>query len=208
MSSGSDKIVSNILSEAQNEADEITRKAELEVKTLEEKGSKIADFEKSKILEDANKKSKMKYQQIISEAKMKSRRLVLETREEVIEESFNKATEELNKISHTSDEEYVNSLKEIIEEAAIEIGGGDLVIHTKEEDICKIRYKLDEVIADNVKSKTGNDTKLEFGNKIDTIGGAIVKTKNGEIEVNNTIEARMLRYKKDLRGQVAKILFD
>jgi len=207
VSSGSDKIVSNILSEAQKKADEIIQKAELEAKTLEEKGSKNADFEKTKILDDANKQSKMKYQQIISEAKMKSRRLLLETREEVIEESFNKATEELNKISHTSNQEYVDSLKKIIEEAALEIGGGDLIIHTKEEDVNKIE-KLIDSIANNVKSVTGNDTKFDFGQSIDTIGGAILKTKSGEIEVNNTIEARLLRYKKDLRSQVAKILFD
>lgn len=206
MSSGSDKIVSSILSEAQKKADEIIQKAELEVKALEEKKSKIADFEKEKILDDANKQSKMRYQQIISEAKMKSRRLELETREDVIEESFNKATEELKKIANTSDKQYVDSLKGIIEEAAIEINGGNLVIHTKENDIIKVKNLVDD-IATNVKSETGNDTKFEFGDAINTIGGAILKTKNGEIEVNNTIEARLLRYKKDLRSQVANVLF-
>jgi len=207
MSSGSDKIVSTILSEAQKKADEIIQNAELEVKTLEEKKSKVADFEKEKILDDANKQSKMRYQQIISEAKMKSRRLELETREEVIEESFNKATEELKKIASTSDKEYIDSLNGIIEEAAIEINGGDLIIHTKEEDITKVKNLVDN-IASKVSSETGNDTKFEFGDPINTIGGAILKTKNGEIEVNNTIEARLLRYKKDLRSQVAKVLFD
>ena len=207
MSSGSDKIVSTILSEAQKKADEIIQNAELEVKTLEEKKSKVADFEKEKILDDANKQSKMRYQQIISEAKMNSRRLELETREEVIEESFNKATEELKKIASTSDKEYIDSLNGIIEEAAIEINGGDLIIHTKEEDITKVKNLVDN-IASKVSSETGNDTKFEFGDPINTIGGAILKTKNGEIEVNNTIEARLLRYKKDLRSQVAKVLFD
>ena len=48
---------------------------------------------------------------------------------------------------------------------------------------------------------------LEIGNNINTIGGTIIKTKNGDIEVNNTIEARMLRFKKSLRSEVARILF-
>jgi len=206
MSSGSDKIVSTILSEAQKKADEIIQNAELEAKSLQETKSKRADLEKNKILEDANKQSKMRYQQIISEAKMKSRRLELETREEAIDESFNKAREELRKIAFTSDKEYVDSLERIIQEAAIEIGGGDVIIHTKEEDVAKIK-NLD-TIANEVKSVTGNDTRFEFGSAIDTIGGATLKTKNGEIEVNNTIESRLLRYKKDLRSQVAKVLFD
>ena len=62
-------------------------------------------------------------------------------------------------------------------------------------------------IAEDVKQKTGKNTTLEVGENIKTIGGAIVKTKNGEIEVNNTIEARMLRYKKELRSKVAAVLF-
>jgi V/A-type H+-transporting ATPase subunit E len=207
MSSGSDKIVSSILSEARSKADENIQNAELEAKSIEEDGSKNADFEKKKILDDANKKSEMKHQQIVSEAKMKSRRLELETKEEVIEESFNKATEKLKTISNTTDKEYLDSLKGIIEEAALEIGGGDLIIYTKEADISKAK-NLTPSIAANVKSETGKDTNFEFGDSIDTIGGAILKTKNGEIEVNNTIEARLLRYKKDLRGKVAEILFD
>ena len=207
MGSGSDKIVSNILSEAQKKADEIIQKAELEAQEIQEEKSKSAELEKNKILDDATKQSKMRYQQIISEAKMKSRRLELETREEAIEESFNKAHDKLKEIAHTSDKEYINSLEGNIKEAALEIGGGDLIIYTKEEDISKAK-NLVSSIETNVTSQTGKDTKFEFGESIDTIGGAILKTKNGNIEVNNTIEARLLRYKKDLRGKVAEILFN
>ncbi|KZX14943.1 V-type proton ATPase subunit E [Methanobrevibacter filiformis] len=207
MSSGEDKIVSNILSEAQVKADSIIQEAELKSKSITEDGSKKAELERNKILDDANKQSKMKYQQIISEAKMNSRRLELGTREEVIEESFKKASEELKNIASTTDAEYIDSLIKIIKEAAIEINGGDLIIHTKEEDIVKIKNNIDD-IANSVKSVTGNDTKLDFGESIQTVGGAILKTRNGEIEVNNTIESRLLRFKKSLRSEVANILFN
>ncbi|MDR1721602.1 MAG: V-type proton ATPase subunit E [Methanobrevibacter sp.] len=207
MSSGAEKIVSNILSEAQVKADEIIQKAEAEAKSHQEKEAKLGELERTKILDDANKQSKMRHQQIISEAKMKSRRLELEAREEVIEESFNKATEELKKIASTTDSQYVDSLVKIIKEAAIEIKGGELIILTKGEDVVKVQPLIDS-IANDVKAETGVDTSFEFGEAITTIGGAILKTKNGEIEVNNTIEARLSRYKKDLRSEVAKILFN
>ena len=42
---------------------------------------------------------------------------------------------------------------------------------------------------------------------IDTIGGAILKTSDGDIEVNNTIEARLERFKSILRSEVAEVLF-
>ncbi len=81
-----------------------------------------------------------------------------------------------------------------------------LILHLKQEDVAKIEDSISE-IENNVKGKTGKETNLEIGTNINTIGGAIVKTKNGDIEVNNTIEARLLRFKKSLRSDVARILF-
>jgi V/A-type H+/Na+-transporting ATPase subunit E len=206
MSAGTEKIVSSIMSDAQVKADSLLEEAENESNSVLEEGDKIALMEKEKILEDSKKQSTMRYQQIISEAKMNSRRMELDAREEVIEESFKKAEEKLVEIASSNSADYLESLKEIITEAALEIGGGNLNIHLKQEDVTKISENLSSLEMD-VKNKTGNETKFEIGENINTIGGAIVKTKNGDIEVNNTIEARLQRYKKSLRSEVAKILF-
>ncbi|MGB9200613.1 V-type proton ATPase subunit E, partial [Methanobacterium sp.] len=206
MSNGTEKIVSSILSDAKFKADSISEEAENESKSILEESEKVALMEKEKILEDGKKQSAMRYQQIISEAKMKSRRMELDSREEVIEESFKKAEEKLVKIASSESAEYKESIKNIIIEAALEIGGGDLILLLKQEDEAKIKDSISE-IENDVKAKTGKETNLEMGNNINTIGGTIVKTKNGDIEVNNTIEARMLRFKKSLRSEVARILF-
>jgi len=206
MSSGTEKIVSSIMSDAQFKADFMLEEAENESKSILEEGEKIALMEKEKILEDSKKQSAMRYQQIISETKMNSRRTELEAREEVIEKSFKTAEEKLVEIASSESAEYQESLKNIINEAALEIGGGDLIVLLKIEDVAKIEDSISS-IENDVKEKTGNETKLEMGDNINTIGGAIIKTKNGDIEVNNTIEARMLRFKKSLRTEVARILF-
>lgn len=206
MSNGADKIVSSIISEAQSKADVIIQEAEREATLIVEEGQKEAALEKEKILENAKKQSAMKYQQLISEAKMNSRRAELEAREELIESAFKRAEKELKKIAATDEGQYKESLKKIIEEASIEIGGGDLVLLLKEDDVAKIKGAI-KAIEKDIGEKTGTKTTLEIGENINTIGGAIVKTKNGEIEVNNTIEARMLRFKKVLRSEVAKVLF-
>jgi V/A-type H+-transporting ATPase subunit E len=206
MSNGTEKIVSSILSDAKFKADSISEEAENESKSILEEGEKVALMEKEKILEDGKKQSAMRYQQIISEAKMKSRRMELDSREEVIEESFKKAEEKLVEIASSESAEYKESIKNIITEAALEIDGGDLILLLKSEDEAKIKDSISE-IENDVKAKTGKETNLEMGNNINTIGGTIIKTKNGDIEVNNTIEARMLRFKKSLRSEVARILF-
>ncbi|WP_048191516.1 V-type proton ATPase subunit E [Methanobacterium sp. SMA-27] len=206
MSAGTGKIFSSIMSDAQFKADSVLEEAEKESTSILGEGEKISIIEKEKILEDGKKQSAMRYQQIISEAKMNSRRMELEAREEIIEKSFKKAEEKLAEIASSTSEEYKESLKNIITEAALEIGGGELIILLKQEDVAKIKDSISS-IENEVKEKTSNETKLEIGDNINTIGGSIVKTKNGDIEVNNTIEARMLRFKKSLRSEVARILF-
>ena len=226
MSSGADKIVSNIMSDAQAKADVNKSEAQVKVDAILADGEKRAEATKVKISEDAAKQAEMRYQQIISEAKMNARRAELGAKEEVIEEAFSKATEDLTNMANTNDSEYVDALVEMIKEAAVEIGGGDLIVLLKEEDIPKVQDKLESIvglikslikrekpsdlsaIATEVSNETDVDTTLEIGEPIDTIGGAILRTRNGEIQVNTTIESRMLRFKKSLRSEVAKTLFD
>lgn len=207
MSSGADKIVSNITSKAQKQVDEIIQSAQTEVDSILAQGEKTALVERNKIIEDGKKQADMRHQQIISEAKMNARRAELGAKEEVIEMAFSKAMENLKNKSSTNDKEYVDALVKMVKEAAIEIGGGDLLISVKESDKSKIQGSL-STIASEVSSKTNNQTNLEFAEPIDTIGGAILKTKNGEIEVNNTIESRQARFKKSLRSEVANVLFN
>ncbi|MGL6297887.1 MAG: V-type proton ATPase subunit E [Methanobacteriaceae archaeon] len=209
---GTDKIVSNIMSKAQSEAGVIIQEAEAKATSIKEAGNKKAEAEKQKILNNANKQAEMKYQQILSEAKMNSRRAELGAREELIEDAFEKAKEELKIIASTTDSNYTNSLVAIVKEAALEIGGGDLVLYVKSEDVNKIEGSIASIASD-IKAETGKDTNITISDNIDgesvnIIGGAIVKTKDGDIEVNNTIEARMLRFKKVLRAEVAKVLFN
>ena len=226
MSSGAENIVSTIMAEAQVKADGNKAEAQAQCDAIIADGEKRAEAEKAKILSDAAKQADLRYQQIISEAKMNGRRAELEAKEEVIEAAFNKATEELTNIANTDGEEYIEALIEMIKEAATEIGGGDLIVLLKAEDADKVKGKLDTIadkvkslimdrnkpvnlnsIASEVSSDSGIETTLEIGEPIETIGGAILKTRNGEIQVNNTIEARMLRFKKSLRSDVAKTLF-
>jgi V/A-type H+-transporting ATPase subunit E len=206
MNAGTEKIVSSIMSDAKVQADLILAEAENESNSILEEGESQAALEKEKILDNGNKQATMRYQQIISEAKMKSRRMELEAREVIIEEAFKKAEEKLQEIASSEASEYKTSLEKIIIEAGIEIGGGEILVLLKKDDMSKIQAAIPS-IEKSISDATGTATKLEMGENIRAIGGAVLKTKNGEIEVNNTIEARMQRFKKNLRSEVAGILF-
>ncbi len=206
MSVGADKIISNIQADAQLKADEILSKASKQCDEITEAGNVKAEEEKNNILASANKQADMKYQQIISEAKVNARRKELEAREELIEKAFRVASEKIEKQASENSANYVESLKTMIKDASLQVGGTQLEILVREDDVDNVKSMIDEV-SEYVTSETGNDVSFIIGEPIDIIGGAVVKTVDGEVEVKNTIEARMLRYRKYLRSEVAKTLF-
>ena len=204
MSSGTSKIVESIMSEAQGKADVIIQDANAEVSAIQAQAEKTAEAEKTKILENGKKQSDMRYQQIISEAKMNARRAELDAKEDVIDAAFNQAIGELKVKASSGDDEYKNSLSKMIKEAADELGGNDLILQLNEADTKKIKDDLSSQGSDSFELGGINFT---LGEPIDAIGGAVLKTANGDVEVNNTIEARLERFKSILRSEVAEILF-
>ena len=200
--SGTDKIVSSIMSEAQEKADVIIQEVNTEVSAIEAQADKTAEVEKAKILENGKKQSDMRYQQIISEAKMNARRAKLSAKEEIIEAAFEKAVSELEQKASSQSADYEDSLIKMIKEAADEIGGDDLIIQLNEADTNQFKG---EISSDNTFDVEG--IKFKLGEPINAIGGAILKTSNGDIEVNNTIDARLERFKSILRSEVANVLF-
>ena len=205
MSSGTDKIVSSIMSEAQEKADVIIQDANAEVSQITAKAEKTAEAEKLKIIDNGKKQSDMRYQQIISEAKMNARRAKLGAKEEVIDAAFNQATGELKAIAADGNDEYKDSLSKMIKEAADEIGRDDLIIHLNEADTNNFKQDLSSTGSTDSFELEG--IKFTLGEPIDAIGGAILKSSDGDIEVNNTIEARLERFKSILRSEVAEVLF-
>lgn len=204
MSSGTSKIVESIMSVAQEKADLIIQDANAEVSAIQANAEKTAETEKTKILENGKKQSDMRYQQIISEAKMNARRAELGAKEEVIDAAFNQAIGELKVKASSGDDEYTDSLSKMIKEAADEIGGDDLILQLNEADTQKFKDDLSSQGADSFEIE---GIKFTLGEPIDAIGGAVLKTANGDIEVNNTIEARLERFRSILRSEVAGILF-
>ena len=190
------------MSEAQEKADVIIQEVNAEVSAIEAQADKTAEVEKAKILENGKKQSDMRYQQIISEAQRNARRAKLSAKEEIIEAAFEKAVSELEQKASSQSADYEDSLIKMIKEAADEIGCDDLIIQLNEADTNQFKG---EISSDNTFDVEG--IKFKLGEPINAIGGAILKTSNGDIEVNNTIDARLERFKSILRSEVANVLF-
>ena len=102
---------------------------------------------------------------------------------------------ELEQKASSQSADYEDSLIKMIKEAADEIGGDDLIIQLNEADTNQFKG---EISPDNTFDVEG--IKFKLGEPINAIGGAILKTSNGDIEVNNTIDARLERFRSILRS--------
>ena len=183
MSSGTDKIVSSIMSEAQEKADAIIQDANAEVSAINADAEKTAEAEKNKILDNGKKQSDMRYQQIISEAKMNARRAELRAKEDVIEAAFEKATEDLRNIA-SGNYQYDDSLVESIKEAVDEVDDDDIILQLNEEDTNKLKSQVGSSGSFEI-----GEISFELGEPVDVLGGVIVRSRNSAHEVDRTFKS-------------------
>ncbi|MCS4541204.1 MAG: V-type ATP synthase subunit E family protein [Euryarchaeota archaeon] len=193
---GTKKQVEKIISEAMVRANEIKQRAEMAAKE-----------KKKQIVEKGQIQCKLEEQRIIAEAKIKARQLKLNAQEELLNEAFKRAEEQLKKIVEKP--EYKSHLQHLIEEAVSSIGSRDLEIVCGERERAVLKQNnfldaLSKAISSKMNAPVNLDISSETANKI---GGVIVRTKDRRIEVDNTFEARMQRLKDSLRTKVAHILF-
>ena len=179
----SEKEVERIIGEAKKKSEEIIKKSEKDGKKRYEEliiqGKKNAELEK---------------QRIIANARLQAKKLILETKESIIEKTFSLAEKKLRDM--VSSDEYENILRKLIEEAISSIPDKQLQILCDERD----RELLRKIIKEFPRVELSEEN-------ISTIGGIIVKSKDGRIQVDNTFETRIERMRNDLRVKVARILF-
>ncbi len=195
---GLDKIINQILDEANNSANEkleeakakakeITDAAEAEAKALEEEISKKSE------VEIANYRDRVE-----SSADLKRRTAVLEAKQEVIAQTMEKA---YKKFCSKSDEEYFSTLKEMLKKFALPQEGE---VYFSDKDLKKMPSGFEEEIGKIAKGK-GGSLKVSKENR-DVEGGGFVLAYGG-VEENCSFRALFDSKKDDLQDEIQKILF-
>ncbi len=194
-----DKITEKIAAGSKGEIDATKKEAKGKAKEITSEAEKKAKELKAGIMEAGKRDAEREKQRIVANAKLQARKSRLDAKEDVIKEAFKMAEDKLKKIS--SSEKYSSVLESLIKEAQAVVKGDVEIIARKDDS---------KVLTSAYISKLSEDTKskIELSSaNVDTIGGAIVKAKDGKTEVDNTIEMRMERMKGDIRPRVAKALF-
>lgn len=191
---------SEVLSEAKATADEIINRARQEAK---EKAAQVV----SKAEHEAKRNS----QRILAEARIKARREKIAAQEELVNRSFEQADKALKMIAEKAslgNISYKEVLIRLIKESVIASGADTLEIIVREKDRQMITPELIDRIAKEVHAETAIKPKLNLSDtSVVSAGGAVVRSHDGKIRVDNTFEARLDRFKEAIRTDVATALF-
>ena len=201
-------ITEMILQEARKSAEHIIQEAQQSVEdTLEkqkQRGINRANEVAQSIFKKAENEAELIKLRITVDAKMKANWAVLSKKEQWITAVLNGTKNKLRLL--TQSKEYIPLLEKLITDAGIILGGKELEVLLNERD-STLPLKLDK-LAREISEKTGFETKLRLSKeKTKVVGGAMVRTIDGKVVMDNTFDDILKRRARDLRSKIAKILF-
>jgi V/A-type H+-transporting ATPase subunit E len=194
------KIIKKIESDSKAEAEEILKEAEETASEILSEAEEKAKTIENEILQRGKREAEQEKQRIIANAKLRARKILLDTKEELIDSVFSKVREELSDLDKSK--EYPEILSNLIVEAATSIGGNEIILYCRKEDSKILTQEFLKKL-----SKKLNCKLTLASESINATGGVIARSVDGKIEVDNTLETRMERLKEDLRSTAARILF-
>ena len=173
---------SNILSSLNEALTESQQKLENSTKTLEQ--------EYDQIINDGKKEADKIEKQIMGSADLEARNKQLTTIEESIDKVFQKALDEIANADRSGD--YSNLIKSLLDESTKILGTTEIVVFTNTKDKEIVQSMLSQYPGSELSSET-----------IECLGGVKVKSKDGSMTFDNTVDARIERLKPLIRKDIA-----
>jgi len=202
------KITDQILIDAREDSKSIIvearKSAEMMLERQSELGRQKAAERVSSIVGKARNESDITRGMVFTDTRRKAGWMVLSEKERLITNVLDETKSRLAALAKT--EKFIPELERIILDAGIALGGGELQIILNERDSA-LPLKLN-AISKTVSEKTGNRTELKLSKeRTKASGGVIVKSADGKVVLDNTLEAMLKRRERELRLRIAKNLF-
>ncbi len=157
--------------------------------TLDNSLTKL-EQEYDKIISDGKKEADKIEKQIIGSSELEARNKQLTTVEESIDKVFTKALDEIANADRSDD--YSKLIKSLFDESTKILGTTEIVVSTNSKDKEIVQSLLSEYSGAELSSET-----------IDCLGGIKIKSKDGTMAFDNTIDAKVERLKPLIRKEVA-----
>jgi V/A-type H+/Na+-transporting ATPase subunit E len=169
---------------------------------LESSRSKL-EAERTRIVEAARKQAENLKRQIIGSARLASRNQELLTIENAVNKAFEEAKKKLQASSGT--DSYKDLLKQMVEESISAIGGSNntVIIESNKNDAEIVRKAVSEL---RDTGKIQQQAAEVSDQRIDVLGGIRIKSSDGTMTYDNTLDSRIERLKPLIRKNIAQML--
>ena len=148
------------------------------------------ESEYDKIISDGKKEADKIEKQIIGSSDLEARNKQLTVLEEAVDKVFSKALDQITNADRSGD--YSNLIKTLIEDSTQILGTSEVTVFTNTKDRDIVQSTLSQFPGTELSSES-----------IDCIGGIVVKSKDGAMTFDNTIDARIERLKPLIRKEIA-----
>jgi len=159
------------------------------ITTLENSVPKL-EQEFDKIISDGKKEADKIEKQIVGSADLEARNKQLMALEDAVTRVFEKSLDEIKNADRSGD--YANLIKSLLDDATKILGTTNVVVHTNSKD--------KDVVSSTLSQFPGAELSSEL---VDCLGGVIVKSKDGAMTFDNSIDARIDRLKPLIRKEIA-----
>ena len=157
--------------------------------TLDNSLTKL-EQEYDKIISDGNKEADKIEKQIIGSSDLEARNKQLTTVEESIDKVFTKALDEIANADRSGD--YSKLIKSLFDESTKILGTTEIIVFTNSKDKDIVQSLLSQYPGAELSSET-----------IDCLGGVKIKSKDGTMAFDNTIDAKVERLKPLIRKEIS-----
>lgn len=188
-------IVQEIRRVAQEEAQKILRRAEEEAQRVleeaKERASRLIEERRQRLLEEVRKKSELAPRKLELRHKM-----LLEKHTLVVSEVNSLIAEVISEI-RGDPQKYREYLVEALRAAVSSIASSSLVVHP-----CKGERELVERVVSEFKESLGGSPELAVGEEIGCSGGVVVRSSDGRVYFNATLDAKAVEVKERVLPRV------
>lgn len=157
--------------------------------TLDDSIPKL-EQEFDKIISDGKKEADKIEKQIIGSSDLEVRNKQLLTLEIAIDKVFTKALDQIANTARSGD--YSNLMKTLLDESTKILSTTKVIVSTNSKDKDLVQSLLSKYPGAELSSQT-----------INCLGGVIVKSKDGAMTFDNTLDARIQRLKPLIRKEIA-----
>jgi V/A-type H+/Na+-transporting ATPase subunit E len=202
MSSNSalERTINKVLSQKETELiSQIDSAYEGSLSNLEASRDRL-EAERTRIIESAKKQAENLKRQIVGSSRLAARNQELLMIENAVNNAFEEARKKL--AASGGKDSYRTLMASLVEESVSSVGSDEVVVECNRNDAAEL---VSKILADLQKKNPRIKAKVS-DQHIEAIGGIRVKSADGTMTYDNTIDSRIERLKPLIRKNIAQML--